>query len=234
MNPRTLAVSSSMFFLLACTATRGGAASELVYLTAPEGKELFMFSEEQADYFPLASYLEFEQVLTFCGPASIAAVLNSLDVARPSPQRLYPYGLFTQDLVFSAENQAIKSYATVEKEGLFLPDIAAFLENLGVTAEHRYAEDFTVVQFREALVTTLRDSDKRLIVNYSRSGIGQVGGGHISPLAAYDVDSDRVLILDVAKYKHPPVWVTVDKLHKSMSEKDPASGKSRGIVIVSK
>ena len=44
-------------------------------------------------------------------------------------------------------------------------------------------------------------------MNYLRKAIGQERGGHISPLAAYDAKSDRFLILDVARYKYPPVWV---------------------------
>jgi hypothetical protein len=35
-----------------------------------------------------------------------------------------------------------------------------------------------------------------VIVNYLRNAIGQEWGGHISPLAAYDADTDRFLILD--------------------------------------
>jgi Phytochelatin synthase len=34
--------------------------------------------------------------------------------------------------------------------------------------------------------------------------IGQEQGGHISPLAAYDAETDRFLILDVSRYKYPP------------------------------
>lgn len=227
-------LSGLMASVLACAAPGGGAESNLIYLTDPEGKKLFMQSDVHADYFPLASYLEFEQVLTFCGPATMAAVLNSLNIERPQPKRLYPYGLFTQDLLFTPENQRIKSYATVEKEGLVLPEIAAYLNNLGVNAEFYHASELTTERLRELVTQTLEDPEKRLIVNYSRDGVGQVGGGHISPLAAYDMESDQVLILDVAKYKHPPVWVGVSTLHAAMNEKDPSSNRSRGIVVVSK
>jgi hypothetical protein len=44
-------------------------------------------------------------------------------------------------------------------------------------------------------------------VNYQRGALGQKESGHISPLAAYNAASDRFLILDVAAYKYPPVWV---------------------------
>ncbi|WP_259782318.1 phytochelatin synthase family protein [Aestuariispira ectoiniformans] len=210
------------------------AKDDLLYLIEPEGQDLFMHSEIQSDYFSLASYLEFEQVQTFCGPATMAAVLNSLGVERPKPQQLYPYALFTQDEIFTPENQAVKSYAMVDHEGLVLPQIATFLTNLGVTASYKHASDLSVDELREIIKAALSDKNKRLIVNYSRKPLGQIGDGHISPAAAYDADSDRVLILDVAKYKYPPVWLTVAELHEAMMLKDPSSNKTRGIVVVSR
>ncbi len=206
---------------------------DLIYLTTPAGQSLFMESELHGDYFPLASYLESEQVLTFCGPASMAAVLNSLGIPRPSPHRLFPYQLFTQDLVFNPANQALKSYARVEHEGLVLAEVGEFLENLGVQASTYHASEFSVDWLRETLVNALASPGQRLIANYSRRPLGQDGDGHLSPLAAYDRDSDRVLILDVAKYKYPPVWLTVAQLHEAMLLEDPGSNLSRGLVVVS-
>jgi hypothetical protein len=71
-----------------------------------------------------------------------------------------------------------------------------------------------------------------VIVNYSRSGLEQEGRGHISPLAAYDADTDRFLILDVSRYKYPPVWVETAQLFDAMARSidDPVSG--RGFVLV--
>ena len=54
-------------------------ADELIYLTDPAGTQLFDDAEITTPYFKLASYLESERILTFCGPATIAAVMNSLD-----------------------------------------------------------------------------------------------------------------------------------------------------------
>lgn len=218
---------------LAC-ALATPAAAELVYLTEPEGQSRFMESELHSDYFSLASYLEFEQVVTFCGPASVAAVANSLDIPRPSPDRLYSWTLFTQDLLFNEANQKLKPYAHVEHEGLTLAQLDTFIENVGMNADHYFADETSVEDLREALRTTLSDPNARFIANYSRKALPQDGDGHISPVAAYDEDTDTVLILDVAKYKYPPVWVTIETLHAGMTMKDSSSNRSRGFVIVSK
>jgi hypothetical protein len=39
-------------------------------------------------------------------------------------------------------------------------------------------------------------------------------------------------LLDVAKFKYPPVWITLADLLAALRTNDPDSGKSRGIVVV--
>jgi hypothetical protein len=208
-------------------------ADELIYLTDPVGTTLFADAEISTPYFKLASYLESERILTFCGPATIAAVMNSLDVKRPVPEQLFPFALFTQDEIFTPENQAVKPYPQVEHDGLVLTQLAQFFSNLGVTAEPRHADEFDVDGLRETIKTVLADPTKRLVVNYSRKPLGQNGDGHISPVAAYDAETDRVLVLDVARYKYPPVWMTVKDLYGAMATIDTGSNAMRGTVVVS-
>ena len=74
-----------------------------------------------------------------------------------------------------------------------------------------------------------------MIVNYLRDAIGQEKGGHISPLAAYDTETDRFLILDVSRYKYPPVWVTTPKLFAALNTTDADNqNRTRGFVLVQK
>ena len=72
-----------------------------------------------------------------------------------------------------------------------------------------------------------------VLVNYLRRAIGQESGGHISPLAAYDGKTDRFLILDVARYKYPPVWVRTSDIFDAMNTKDSDNeNRTRGFVMV--
>jgi glutathione-S-conjugate glycine hydrolase len=72
-----------------------------------------------------------------------------------------------------------------------------------------------------------------VLVNYLRKAIEQEAGGHISPLAAYDADTDRFPILDVSRYKYPPVWVEAESLFAAMNTPDADNGnRSRGYVVV--
>ncbi|HVQ02925.1 MAG TPA: phytochelatin synthase family protein, partial [Burkholderiaceae bacterium] len=44
--------------------------------------------------------------------------------------------------------------------------------------------------------------------------------------------SDRFLVLDVAAHRYPPVWVRSADLWAAVHTVDPASGRTRGFVIV--
>jgi hypothetical protein len=45
--------------------------------------------------------------------------------------------------------------------------------------------------------------------------------------------ADKFLLLDVARYKYPPVWVDAAALFAAMRTDDFVSGKTRGFVVVS-
>ena len=90
-------------------------------------------------------------------------------------------------------------------------------------------------EFRKTAIAVLDDDDHFILVNYLRKAIGQEAGGHISPLAAYDADTDRFLILDVSRYKYPPVWVEAAALFGAMNTPDSDNDdKTRGYVVVSR
>jgi len=87
-----------------------------------------------------------------------------------------------------------------------------------------------------ATTTTTSGSTERdeiLVVSYSRKVLSQTGSGHFSPVAAYDSASDSVLILDTARFKYGAHWVSVPLLFDAMKPIDPATGKSRGYMLLS-
>lgn len=211
-----------------------GAQADVVLLPSAAGAERFQRSVTLPDSFALLAYIETEQRLTFCGPASLAAVFNSLGVHDPSPQELYPYHLLTQDSLFLiAKNQATKSYGVVETEGLTLDELARFAANMGATVTTVHAADATIDALRDELRSAVSSPGTRAIINYSRKPLNQRGDGHISPLAAYDAPTDSFLVLDVARYKYPPQWITFDLLYAAMRTIDTSSRKSRGALILS-
>jgi glutathione-S-conjugate glycine hydrolase len=96
-----------------------------------------------------------------------------------------------------------------------------------------YAGATTMETFRRLAVEHLSSSGRHVIVNYSRTALQQDGPGHISPLGAYDADSDRFLILDVSRYKAPAVWVPTAALFAAMAEPlGPDNPRTRGFVLI--
>ena len=60
---------------------------------------------------------------------------------------------------------------------------------------------------------------------------GQKGGGHISPLGAYDERSESFLIMDVNPNRAPWVWVRSEDLIAAMRTFDTV--ENRGYLLVS-
>jgi len=89
--------------------------------------------------------------------------------------------------------------------------------------------------FREAVVRqcSTASSSSVMIASFDRQVLGQTGGGHFSPVAAYDEDTDSALVLDVARFKYPPFWVALPLLWKAMATStEPSSGRPRGYALV--
>jgi len=73
-----------------------------------------------------------------------------------------------------------------------------------------------------------------LIVGYNRQIMGQTGTGHFSPVGGYHAGRDMALIMDVARFKYPPHWVSVPLLWEAMQTADPETQRSRGYMVVAK
>lgn len=71
-----------------------------------------------------------------------------------------------------------------------------------------------------------------MVVSFSRGVLGQTGDGHFSPIAAYSEETDKCLVLDVARFKYPPYWVSVQDLYESTRPLDSMTNKSRGWFII--
>lgn len=197
------------------------------------GEAYLVESDAREAYFPLASNFLTQKTQSFCGVASIVMVLNSLGMQAPEVAEYKPYRTFTQDNVLDDSTDAVLPRATLAQIGMTLDQIGGILTTKGVASNVYHAKDSSLDQFRSLARTALGAKDSFVIVNYLRKAMGQETGGHISPLAAYDSKSDRFLILDVARYKYPPVWVSASDLFGAMNTTDSDNdNKTRGFVVV--
>jgi hypothetical protein len=192
----------------------------LIALGSPEGQALAASARAAADLDALQAAFQQQEKQTWCGVASSATVLSAMKGEEVA-----------QDEFFTPATSEIRSWTRITFTGMTLPHLGAMLATHGVSVEVHHADE-GLDAFREQAVANLSRPGDYVLINYKREPLGQGGTGHISPLGAYDAGSDRFLVLDVASYKWPPVWVEAEALFSAMDTVDSESEKKRGWVLV--
>jgi hypothetical protein len=208
--------------------------SNLIDLASEQGEHLLLDAEARTAYWPLSVQFVTQKNQAYCGVASLVMVMNALRIPAPSTPEFEPYKTFTQDNFLNDSTEKILPNAVLVKQGMTLDQIGAIAGTYPVKAEVHHAGDSSVDEFRSLVSDYLGQKDHYVVVNYLRRAIGQDRGGHISPLAAYDADTDRFLVLDVSRYKYPPVWVSTADLFAAMNTQDSDNeNRTRGFVLLS-
>jgi len=198
-----------------------------------DGEVFFAESDAHEAYFPLASNFLTQKTQAYCGVASIVMILNALGLPAPPVPEYAPYRTFTQDNLLTQQTDAILPREVLARQGMTLDQIGGILGTQPVKAEVHHASESSADEFRKLASAYLGEPGHFVIVNYLRKALGEQLGGHISPLAAYDAKADRFLILDVARYKYPPVWVKTADMFAAMNTPDAVNGnKTRGFILV--
>jgi len=197
--------------------------SGLVAADSSAGRQLLTDNRFTADYESLTRSFQSQSRAAFCGVASAVVVLNALREQSPH---------LTQTTFFTAAASRVRSPLRVTLQGMSLAQLAALLRAHSADATLFYASGTDIDAFRAVAQENLHTRGDFVLVNYERAVLGQGETGHISPLAAYNEQTDRLLILDVAAYKYPPVWVSTQALWNAMNTLDRASGRTRGFVVV--
>lgn len=205
----------------------------LIPLTTNEGRQLLKESGSIDEYIRLSMNFETQENLGYCGVASSVIVLNSLKGQRPISPEHRPYTLFTQENFFADNVASVKTPERVKTSGMTLDQLSEMLSHAGLNSKVVHAVDGGLPSFREAVRKSMAEDSSHILVNYLRKTIGQESGGHISPVAGYHESSDQFLILDVSRYKYPPVWVKGSDLWNAMLAVDGEVQLSRGYVTVS-
>jgi hypothetical protein len=204
----------------------------LLALDSPEGRALFaeaLAGGRLESYFPLAEQFQTQAEPSFCGLTSLVVVLNSLAV---DPGRLWkgPWRWFGEEML-----DCCVSLDEVRARGLTLNQFACLAQCNGAraTAHRPTDEGGGVDALRAAIAASASDrAAPRVVVSYARTALEQTGEGHFSPVAGYHPGRDLALVLDVARFKYPPHWVSVEALHRATLPLDPATGRSRGWVLL--
>lgn len=203
----------------------------LILLDSKEGEALFN-SSFHARYWGLANHFVTESGLTYCGVASAVMVLNASGQTPPITPSHAPYRIFDQVNFFSPAVLKITTPSKVAAQGMSLEELFDSLKTFNQHASIHYAAETKVDGFRKVVIAAMRSGNSDIIVNFNRKIINEQGAGHFSPIAAYDVKTDKVLMLDVARYKYPPVWVSLSELFDAMALNDDRKiEKKRGFIV---
>ena len=209
--------------------------NNLISFNSETGEQLLLQSKAREDFWDLSTQYVTQNTQSYCGVASIVMVLNALSIPAPIAPEYTPYRVFTQANFFNnASTKKVLAPEVVARQGMTLEQLGQLLASYGVEAKVYHSNNTNLEQFRQLVAQNLRQENNFVLVNYLRRKIGQERGGHISPIAAYNQQTDRFLILDVSRYKYPPVWVKATDLWQAMDTTDRVSGKTRGFVLVNK
>jgi hypothetical protein len=133
--------------------------------------------------------------------------------------------------VFTNYTEKVVPKADIDKNGLDLNTLGLFLGAHGCEVKVVHAENSTIQKFREDLSAIMNDPDTYVVVNVEREKLGENASAHFGPVSAYDPVSDLILVVDVARFKYPPLWFPVDTVYKAMNTTDGKT--SRGYLIAS-
>jgi glutathione gamma-glutamylcysteinyltransferase len=180
-------------------------------------------------YFKLAQQFHTQADPAFCGLGSLVCALNALGI-DPGRRWKGTWRWFSEELL-----DCCKPLDEVRRSGITLDEAACLARCSGAVATVRRAGQAGAAEFREHLRAAATASDGPiLIVNYSRSVVGQTGSGHFSPIAGFDAATDQALVLDTARFKYPPHWMPVDLLFAAMQERDADTGEPRGWMLLNR
>jgi hypothetical protein len=106
------------------------------------------------------------------------------------------------------------SVKVVHVDSLDSKSIKTYLKDF--SENEKSAKNFILANFDQAVFTGESES-----------------AGHISPVAAYDAKSKRMMILDVDREWYTPYWVPTSEFFKALATRDTHADKFRGYIVIS-
>ncbi|MEO9185496.1 MAG: phytochelatin synthase family protein [Kofleriaceae bacterium] len=202
--------------------------ADAIAFSSPEGRKTFaeaLAAGGLDGYFPLAEQFHTQSEPAYCGLGSLVVALNALAI---DPGRLWkgPWRWFAEDLL-----DCCVPLEVVRERGLDLDEVACLARCNGAVVDLQRADVADLAAWRAALTTASR-GEAVLVASFDRSAMGQTGGGHFSPIGGYHAARDLALVLDVARFKYPPHWVSAERLWEAMKPVDAVTGRARGWILL--
>lgn len=234
---------------------------EVINWNSEEGVKRLERSKFKADFFKLAHHVRAQEEPSTCAIATAVTVTRAIYELQDKKMPLIKsiplnfngktvaleYRTIDETTFYNEATDAIvdrraivMQYPKDAKTGTFMggvdmKELAQMLKVHGVKSTVTHVATSTkadVDAFRKVVKEVVNDKSRFLIANYFRGYQGIEMGGHFSPIAAYDEESDSILILDIAGHKNPWIWVSITDFHKSMNSKNYAGTDFRGYMVL--
>lgn len=202
--------------------------ADTIAFSSESGRQLFaeaLAAGGLDGYFVLAEQFHTQSEPAFCGLGSLVVALNALAI---DPGRLWkgPWRWFSEELL-----DCCVSLDEIRQRGLDLDELTCLARCNGAEVELHRADSNDVVAWRTALTAAAR-GEVVVIASYDRASLDQSGEGHYSPIGGYHAALDMALVLDVARFKYPPHWISAERLWHAMEAIDPVTARSRGWIVL--
>jgi len=210
----------------------------LIPFSSNRGRQIFKEAMNRGGmegFFALAEQFQTQAEPAYCGPGTLAMVLNALGL---DPKRIWKgnWRWFSEEMLETCDIRKKDSHALegVETHGLSFEEFLFLAECNGARVRAMRAQQTTLRKFRQAIITATSRTDLHLVASFSRRVLGQTGSGHYSPIGGYHAELDLALVMDVARFKYPPYWAPVPLLWKAACAVDEETGHQRGFYLMSK
>lgn len=193
-------------------------------LTSNTGRTMFRSALSQGTaeaFFSLSGNFTMQSEPAFCGLGSLTMVLNALEV-DPGKRWKGVWRWYSDDmLVCTAPLDQIKT------AGMTYEEVAQTARCNGLLVEKHPSRSSIDIpsddaklykSFIEHLAMVCKSKECHMIVSFCRKSLQQTGDGHFSPIAAYDAETNMVLVMDTARFKYPSYFVDAKMLWDAMKE----------------
>lgn len=245
-SPRSIAVAVSLGALLA--------AAQLVAADPKYGPSAIRLQDDRSyvqrsaapDFWAMMPYYLPQLTGSSCSVASVAMLMNALRARLPLSAA---DTLVTEpELLKRAASEPWQKAAAEGGDGVSLDQLGGMVErslNAYGFGAHEIevvhvdsTSDAMLARLRKALTENEASADDFILIDFVQSvatGDPEGNVGHISPIAAYDAERQRVLVLDPDRTWYEPYWVADRTLLEGMAKRDdqaPGTGLARGYVYV--
>ncbi|KAF8454562.1 Phytochelatin synthase, partial [Terfezia claveryi] len=208
------------------------ATASLIPYDSTEGKKIFKQALDEGGleaFFPLSQQFLTQEEPAYCGIGTLCMILNAMKI-DPAKTWRKPWRWFTQDML-----DCCRPLDYVRTNGITLSEFTCLARCNGLEANTKYADKISLEDFRQDVINSTNSSNQIMAVSYSRAALGQTGSGHFSPVGGYSLygsSGGYVLILDVARFKYPSYWVSLEALYESLRPVDPMTKQPRGYSLL--